>query len=82
MSLHIARMNRTMDDIHSQLRSTKDVLRHELAMAKYQARREMDLRIAQKVMFYKQKPKESALAGYIIVLQTVAVAAFFVILSL
>jgi len=42
------RMNRSVNDIHSNIVLSKESLRHQLAMAKYQARREIDLHIAQK----------------------------------
>ena len=42
------RINRSVNDIHANLVLSKESLRHQLAMAKYQARREIDLRIAQK----------------------------------
>ena len=45
---HFHRMNRSVNDIHANLVLSKESLRHQLAMAKYQARREIDLRIAQK----------------------------------
>ena len=42
------RINRSVHDIHANIVLSKESLRHQLAMAKYQARREIDLRIAQK----------------------------------
>lgn len=48
-SVSFAHMNRVNHSYVPSIVLSKESLRHQLAMAKYQARREMDLRVAQKV---------------------------------
>jgi len=80
---HMGHIYRAVDDSNN---DKKEIMRHRLAMAKYQARREIDLRIAQKVRELDLervrqqilRKKDSALAGYVIIAEFVCICAYFV----